>query len=177
MKVPQTDRYKSVSLKTADIDAAKERAFDQDSDLRFRIKHEVPIFNRPFSRKLPARWKDFANLQKERVEAGEITWKRWELVDSTIRVNLSERHKSTSSAKTNGRATAFGGRGHSAKNASAELRRGTRRSATARCIYITHRRKDPRSLLERVSDATIRCRYEWSDIILIYPTFCIILLP
>jgi integrase len=45
MKVPQADRYKSVSLKTADIDAAKERAFDQDSDLRFRIKHEVPIFS------------------------------------------------------------------------------------------------------------------------------------
>jgi hypothetical protein len=54
MKLPQADRYKSVSLKTADIDAAKERAFDQDSDLRFRIKHEVPIFSRPFSRKLPA---------------------------------------------------------------------------------------------------------------------------
>jgi len=55
-------------LKTADIDAARERAFDQDADLRFRIKHEVPIFNRPFSQIA----KDYAALQKERVEAGEI---------------------------------------------------------------------------------------------------------
>ena len=54
IKVPKTDRYKTVSLKTGDIDAARERAFDQDADLRFRIKHEVPIFNRPFSSFSPA---------------------------------------------------------------------------------------------------------------------------
>jgi integrase len=33
IKLPLGDRYKSVSLKTADIDAARERAFDQDADL------------------------------------------------------------------------------------------------------------------------------------------------
>jgi integrase len=85
IKVPRTDRYKTVSLKTADIDAARERAFDQDADVRFRIKHEVPIFNRPFSQIA----QDYADLQKERVEAGQITRKRWELVDSVIRVNLN----------------------------------------------------------------------------------------
>jgi integrase len=85
VKLPKSDRYKTVSLKTADIDAARDRAFDQDADLRFRIKHEVPIFNRPFSQIA----KDYADLQKERVEAGQITRKRWELVDSTIRVNLN----------------------------------------------------------------------------------------
>jgi integrase len=68
IKVPRTDRYKTVSLKTADIDAARERAFDHDADVRFRIKHEVPIFNRPFSQIA----KDYADLQKERVEAGQI---------------------------------------------------------------------------------------------------------
>jgi hypothetical protein len=41
-------RYKTVSLKTTDISAARERAFDQDADVRFRIKHDVPVFNRPF---------------------------------------------------------------------------------------------------------------------------------
>jgi integrase len=49
IKLSDADRYKSVSFKTADIDAAKEKAFDQDADVRFRIKHQVPIFNRPFS--------------------------------------------------------------------------------------------------------------------------------
>jgi len=78
IKLPHGDRYKSVSLKTADIDAARERAFDQDADLRFRIKHDVPIFNRPFSQIA----QDYADLQKDRVEAGQIAHKRWELVDS-----------------------------------------------------------------------------------------------
>src|SRR5712691_4086213 len=85
IKLPHGDRYKSVSLKTADIDAARDRAFDQDADLRFRIKHDVPIFNRPFSQIA----EDYADLQKERVEAGQIAHKRWELVDSVIRVNLN----------------------------------------------------------------------------------------
>lgn len=85
IKVPQTDRYKTVSLKTADIDAAKERAFDQDSDMRFRIKHEVPIFNRPFSQIA----KDYADFQKERADAGQITKHRWETIESIIRAQLN----------------------------------------------------------------------------------------
>ena len=39
MKMAKADRYKTVSLKTTDISAARERAFDQDADVRFRIKH------------------------------------------------------------------------------------------------------------------------------------------
>jgi integrase len=85
VKLPKQDRYKTVSLKTADIDAARERAFDQDADLRFRIKHEVPIFNRPFSQVA----KDFLDFQKERVEAGEITQHRYELVETVIRAQLN----------------------------------------------------------------------------------------
>ncbi len=85
IKLPSEDRYKTVSLKTADIDAAKDRAFDQDADVRFRIKHEVPIFNRPFSQIA----KDYADLQKERMEAGQISRKRWELVESVIRAQLN----------------------------------------------------------------------------------------
>jgi integrase len=85
MKVPRQDRYKTVSLKTADIDAARERAFDQDADLRFRIKHEVPIFNRPFSQIA----KDYVDFQKERVEAGQITKDRAYNVESIIRAQLN----------------------------------------------------------------------------------------
>jgi integrase len=85
IKLPKEDRYKSVSLKTADIDAARERAFDQDVDVRFRIKHDVPIFNRPFSQIA----KEYADLQKERVAAGQIAHHRWEVVDSIIRAQLN----------------------------------------------------------------------------------------
>jgi hypothetical protein len=62
IKLPQADRYKTVWLKTSDVDAAKERAFDEDADLRFRIKHDVPIFNRSFS----AVAREFVAQQKDR---------------------------------------------------------------------------------------------------------------
>jgi integrase len=64
IKLPRGDRYKTVCLKTSDVDAAKERAFDEDADLRFRIKQDVPIFNRPFSGVA----KDLLAQQKERAE-------------------------------------------------------------------------------------------------------------
>ncbi|HVC51414.1 MAG TPA: hypothetical protein VND87_05285 [Stellaceae bacterium] len=49
VKLPKSDRYKTISLKTADVSAARDRAYDHDRDLRFRIKHDVPIFNHSFS--------------------------------------------------------------------------------------------------------------------------------
>jgi integrase len=85
IKVPQQNRYKTVSLKTADIDAARGRAFDHDADVRFRIKHEVPIFNRPFSQVA----QDYADLQEDRAKAGEITKHRHENVVSIIRTQLT----------------------------------------------------------------------------------------
>ena len=85
IKLPDADRYKTVSLKTADIDTACERAFEKDADVRFRIKHEVPIFNRTFCQVA----KEFANFQKARSEAGEITFHAWRVIDSHIRSQLN----------------------------------------------------------------------------------------
>lgn len=85
IKLPKADRYKTVSLKTADIETARDRAFDHDADVRFRIKHEVPVFNRPFSQIA----KDFADFQKARSVAGEITHHRWRVLDSHIRTQLN----------------------------------------------------------------------------------------
>jgi integrase len=85
VRLPTSDRYKTISLKTSDVETAKERAFDQDSDVRFRIKHEVPLFNRPFSQIA----KDYADHQKQRWEAGEITKHRWRVIDSHIRTQLN----------------------------------------------------------------------------------------
>jgi len=85
IKLPKSDRYKTVSLRTSDIDAAKERAFDEDADVRFRLKHEVPVFNRPFSQIAKA----WLALQKERAEAGQITPRRYSIVDTVIRSALN----------------------------------------------------------------------------------------
>ena len=48
IKLPKEDRYKTISLHTADRESARDRAFDQDADIRFRVKHDVAVFNRPF---------------------------------------------------------------------------------------------------------------------------------
>ncbi|WP_413207599.1 hypothetical protein [Rhodospirillum sp. A1_3_36] len=72
IKLPQADRYKTYSLKTSDTHAAREHAFDYDADLRFRIKHDVPVFNRPFREV----GKEYLALQEERANRGEISASR-----------------------------------------------------------------------------------------------------
>jgi len=69
MKMPKADRYKTVSLKTTDISAARERAFDQDADIRFRIKHDVPVFNRAFREVA----REYLLTQEARAKRGEIS--------------------------------------------------------------------------------------------------------
>ncbi len=81
VKLPKTDRYKVVSLKTADKGAAREKAFDYDADMRFRIKHDVPIFNRPFAQVA----EDYLKTQQERAETGGITGVRAKNIESAIR--------------------------------------------------------------------------------------------
>jgi integrase len=85
VKLPNEDRYKTVSLKTADIDAAREKAFDQDADVRFRVKHDVPIFNHPFSQIA----KDYVEFQGRRVEVGQIAAHRVRVVKSVIQAQLN----------------------------------------------------------------------------------------
>lgn len=85
IKLPGQDRYKTVSLKTTDINIAREMAFEHQADVRFRLKHEVPVFSRPFSQIA----QEFSELQKERSEAGEITFHRWRVIDSHIRSQLN----------------------------------------------------------------------------------------
>src|SRR5262245_7413827 len=69
IKLPKADRYKTYSLKTADVNAARERAFDYDADVRFRLKHDVPVFNRPFREVA----KEYLATQEVRAKRGEIS--------------------------------------------------------------------------------------------------------
>lgn len=80
VKLPKADRYKVVSLKTEDRVAAREKAFDYGADVRFRIKHDVPIFDRPFSDMAD----EFEAIQRERVEIGQITKDRADLIKTAI---------------------------------------------------------------------------------------------
>lgn len=85
IKLPNSPQYKTIALKTADANEARDKAYDQDADLRFRIKHEVPVFDRKFSEIA----KQFSAFQKERSEIGAITHHRWRVMDSHIRTQLN----------------------------------------------------------------------------------------
>jgi integrase len=69
VKLPREDRYKTIALRTADPTAAREQAFDADADVRFRIKHDVPVFNRPFRQVA----EEFVATLERRVKLGEIS--------------------------------------------------------------------------------------------------------
>ena len=80
MKIPKADRYKTVSLKTTDINVARERAFDQDADIRFRLKHDVPVFNHPFREV----GRGYLLTQEARAKRGEVSAARPKKVRAII---------------------------------------------------------------------------------------------
>ena len=91
MKMPKADRYKTVSLKTSDKEAARERAFDQDADVRFRIKHDVPVFNRPFRDVA----REYLLTQEARAKRGEISAARPKKLRAVIEGTLDRYAGST----------------------------------------------------------------------------------
>jgi len=80
IKLPRADRYKTYSLKTPDINAARDRAFDHDADVRFRIKHDVPVFNRPFLDVA----REYQATQEARAKRGEISAARPKKIKAVI---------------------------------------------------------------------------------------------
>jgi integrase len=80
VKVPKEDRYKTVSLKTDNIQTARTLAWEQESEVRYAIKHGVALFNRPFREVA----KEYLAKQKARVKRGQITDKRIETLSIII---------------------------------------------------------------------------------------------
>jgi integrase len=83
VRIPQSNRYKTISLKTAHLEA-KERAFEHDADIRFRVKHQVPIFEKSFADVAL----EYSAYHKRTAEAGQITMGRWRVVERQIRLYL-----------------------------------------------------------------------------------------
>jgi integrase len=86
IKLPGRDRYKRIALKTEDIKQAREKAFDHDAEIRFRVKHNVPIFDKKFRQVA----QEFSEFQKARSAVEEITFHRWRVMDSHIRSQLNQ---------------------------------------------------------------------------------------
>lgn len=72
IKLPKEDRYKTISLKTAEVTAARQMAYRKDADLEFRIEHNVAIFNRPFRQVA----EEYLATQQRRANAGEVSQDR-----------------------------------------------------------------------------------------------------
>ena len=85
IKLPNEDRYKSVSLRTPDLTDARARAFEEAAEVSNKIKYNAPIFNRPFS----GIAEDYIKLQDARAAVGEITAHRAVVVASIIRAQLN----------------------------------------------------------------------------------------
>lgn len=86
VKLPKVDRYKTISLKTADVSTARDQAFDHDADVRFRLKHDVPVFNRPFREVA----QEYIVAQEARAARREISAARIEKLKSVIEGVLEE---------------------------------------------------------------------------------------
>jgi Transposase DDE domain len=69
MKIPKVDRYKTISLKTSDLDLARERALGHEADIRLRLKYDVPVFT-PLFREVGRK---YLLTQEARVRRGEIS--------------------------------------------------------------------------------------------------------
>ena len=86
VRVTNTKKYKTTSLKTSEIDTAREKAFENDAEIKIKIQHEIPIFSRTFSEVA----KEYSDFQKVRSETGEISHHRWKVIQSHIDTQLNK---------------------------------------------------------------------------------------
>jgi integrase len=86
VKLPKVDRYKIVSLKTADIALARHLAGETEVEIRTTLKLDHPVFNRPF-REVAA---DYLATQEARAKRGEISGPRIAKLKAVIEGPLDE---------------------------------------------------------------------------------------
>lgn len=84
VKVPKTNRYKTISLKTSDMAKATDMAKRHEVAIDIMLEKQVPVFDKPFA----VVAKEFSDLQKRKANIGEITMDRWDTVDGHIRLHL-----------------------------------------------------------------------------------------
>ena len=80
IRVPKVDRYKTLSLKTTNVDKAKTEAGEKEFELRLKLKNDMPVFDKPFSEVS----KEYLDLQGQRQRAGEITKQRLATITSYV---------------------------------------------------------------------------------------------
>lgn len=80
VRIKNEDRYKTISLRTSDRQTARDLALEADSDIRNRLKYDVPVFNRSFAQVA----EEYANAQQRRANVGEVSQARAKNVKNKI---------------------------------------------------------------------------------------------
>lgn len=80
VRIKNEDRYKTISLHTSDRQTARDLALEADSDIRNRLKYDVPVFNRSFAQVA----EEYANAQQRRANVGEVSQARAKNVKNKI---------------------------------------------------------------------------------------------
>jgi integrase len=84
IKLANEDRYKRISLKTANIDEAKVAALRHDIAIETKLQHQLPVFDKPF-REVAL---EYAEHQRRLSEIGQITRRRSMVIDGHVRLHL-----------------------------------------------------------------------------------------
>ena len=80
VRIKNEDRYKTISLRTSDRQTARDLALEADSDIRNRLKYEIPVFNRSFAQVA----EEYAAAQQRRANVGEVSQARAKNVKNKI---------------------------------------------------------------------------------------------
>jgi integrase len=86
IRIDDVKKYKTISLKTDDVTTARNKALDAYAEIRFKISHELPVFDKSFNQVA----REFLEIEKERSEAGQISIHRWKVMEGHIRVQISK---------------------------------------------------------------------------------------
>ena len=86
VKLPKAERYKTFSLKTDKITEARELADDHAREIRYQIKHDIPVFDRPFLSVA----REYLATQEERALRHEISVGRVPKMRSVVEQALND---------------------------------------------------------------------------------------
>lgn len=91
VKVPNVDRYKTFSLKTEDISAARQKAWRHDGNVEYALERDVPLFNRSFAKVA----QEFLIEQEKRASEGDVSAQRPKKLRAVIEGPLTDYMGST----------------------------------------------------------------------------------
>jgi len=86
VRVQHERRYKTVALKTEDRATARQLAHDAQADIRFRVKHDVAIFNRSFNEVA----EEYLAVMERRLNIGEVSLHRFKNLKSRLHGVLNQ---------------------------------------------------------------------------------------